>query len=225
MPLWIFLNLERFSAFRSKRDYFYISVWIITQLTYNYRPIASPIKTHQVTISHHHRHPFVVAWRSQVFEDELRKKNKPIFLPLPERHSIFISQEGKLADEFDLDDHYLGSMKGGQPISPLLENSSEYEIHKALFIRQFERAEMDVFDDLNLTDAIISYDSIIQQMENDKGKKMPKLTKKQMMNIYNEIESKTAKDFDYATSHQLDKFNLDLDSISGGNKHTIAINK
>jgi hypothetical protein len=169
--------------------------------------------------------PSAFTQASQVFEDELRKKNKPIFLPLPERHSIFIIQEGKLADEFDLDDHYLGSMKGGQPISPLLENSSEYEIHKALFIRQLELAEMDVFDDLNLNDAIISYDSIIQHMENDKGKKMSKLTKKQMMNIYNEIESKTAKDFDYATSHQLDKFKLDLDSIGGGNKHTIAINK
>jgi hypothetical protein len=44
---------------------------------------------------------------SQVFEEELRKKNKPIFLTRPERHSIFISQESKLADEFRLDEHPL----------------------------------------------------------------------------------------------------------------------
>ena len=44
---------------------------------------------------------------SQVFEAELNKKNKPIFLTLPERHSLFINQESKLADEFQLDDHPL----------------------------------------------------------------------------------------------------------------------
>ena len=191
--------------------------------------------------------PSAFTQASQVFEAELQKKNKRIHLTVPERHSIFISQERKLADEFQLDSHpidlnprplssspdfeldskfdsYLENMTGGQS-REINENTPEYNIHKALFIRQLQNAEMDEFDDLNVNNAITTYNSILQQMENDKGKEMPKLTEKQMMNIYNEIEDKTAKDFDYATSHQLDKFNLDLDSIGGGNNHAIAINK
>ena len=81
-----------------------------------------------------------------------------------------------------------------------------------MFLQQLKYAENDETFDENVDDAIINYNMIIDEINQqlpEKGntKKMPRLSTKQLNQIYNEIETRIMEDFDINPR----EFEIDLD--------------
>lgn len=90
--------------------------------------------------------------------------------------------------------------RGGQP-DPIQKGTDEYANHKRMFLQQLKYAENDETFDENVDDAMIKYNMIIDEINQElpeKGntKKMSRLSTKQLNQIYNEIETKIMEDFD-----------------------------
>lgn len=89
--------------------------------------------------------------------------------------------------------------RGGQP-DEIQEGTRDYVLHRRMFLQQLKYSENDKKFKENVIHAIDRYNTIIDEMNHqlpDKGhtKKMPRLSKAQMIEIYNDVERKIMTDF------------------------------
>ena len=113
--------------------------------------------------------------------------------------------------------------RGGQP-NEIQEGTRDYIRHRKMFLQRLEETERlkDTENDKpfqkNVNDAIKRYNIYIDEINRqlpDKGhtKKMPRLSNEQMINIYNDIETKIMTDFDLEPK----EFEVNLDILESEN--------